>query len=52
LKALEPFKNLKSMKIEGNMELCENIERIVSLLEGNQKEEGVYPIGIQSEEIT
>jgi len=42
LEALKPFGNLKSLKLEGSMELNENIEEIVSLLERNQKE-GEYP---------
>jgi len=37
LKVLEPFRNLRSLKLEGNVEYCENLEGIVSVLEGNQK---------------
>jgi len=45
LNALKPFRNLKSVKLEGNIvHSGGNIQEIVSLLEGDQKEEGEYPV--------
>ena len=40
LKTLKPFKNLKSLKLEGNLECSGDLEEVVSLLEGNQREGG------------
>jgi len=38
LKIMEPFRNLKVLKLDGDAISYENIEDAVSLLEGNQKE--------------